>query len=103
MRYSLRNMPKPWVYRYQCPRFPLSELIPPIESESFYHQQSHYEIGGGKGRVAVEKLASEKSAKIKTRQETPQTIFSSLLDICYHPVFDFFRGNRLFQQPPLFL
>jgi hypothetical protein len=31
--------------------------------------------------VAVEKLASKKSAKIKTRQEAPQTIFSSRLDI----------------------
>jgi hypothetical protein len=52
--------------------------------------------------VAVEKLAFEKSAKIKTRQQALQTIFSGLLDILYYPVFDFFQKNRLFQQPPLF-
>jgi hypothetical protein len=52
--------------------------------------------------VAVEKLASEKSAKIKTRQEAPQTIFSSRLDIFYLPIFAYFEKKGLFQQPLLF-
>ena len=50
--------------------------------------------------VAVEKLASEKSAKIKTRQEPPQTIFSSHLDIFYLSIFAYFKKKGLFQQPP---
>ena len=49
--------------------------------------------------VAVEKLASEKSAKIKTRQEAPQTIFSSRLDIFYPSIFAYFEKKGLFQQP----
>jgi len=49
--------------------------------------------------VAVEKLASEKSAKIKTRQEAPQTIFSSRLDIFYLRNFAYFEKKGLFQQP----
>ena len=52
--------------------------------------------------VAVEKLAHSEFAKIGSRQEALQTIFPSLLDIFYHPIFDFFQKNRLFQQPPLF-
>ncbi|MFY9732771.1 MAG: hypothetical protein WB723_02020 [Candidatus Acidiferrales bacterium] len=54
--------------------------------------------------MAVEKLASEKSAKIKMRQEAPQTIFSSRLDIFY-PQFlrilrkrDFFNSHRISQH-----
>ena len=39
--------------------------------------------------VAVEKLASEKSAKIKTRQEALQTFFFDHLDI-FFPEFDLF-------------
>ena len=50
--------------------------------------------------VAVEKLAHSEFAKIGSRQETRQTIFLSLLDIFYHPIFDLFQKNRLFQQPP---
>jgi len=49
--------------------------------------------------VAVEKLAHSKFAKIGSRQEALQTIFPSLLDIFYHPIFDFFQKNGLFQQP----
>jgi hypothetical protein len=49
--------------------------------------------------VAVEKLARHEFAEIASRQEALQTIFSSLLDIFYHPIFDFFQKNRLFQQP----
>src|ERR1700739_1600248 len=52
--------------------------------------------------VAVEKLAHSEFAKIGSRQEALQTIFPSLLDIFYHPNFDFFQKNRVFQQPPLF-
>ena len=52
--------------------------------------------------VAVEKLALCKFAEIASRQEALRTIFPSLLDIFYHPIFDLFRENRLFQQPPLF-
>jgi hypothetical protein len=46
--------------------------------------------------VAVEKLASEKSAKIKTRQEAPQTIFSSRPDIFYLSIFAHFEKKGLF-------
>jgi hypothetical protein len=49
--------------------------------------------------VAVEKLARHEFAEIASRQEALQTIFPSLLDIFYHPIFDFFQKNRLFQQP----
>jgi hypothetical protein len=51
--------------------------------------------------VAVEKLASEKSAKIKTRQEALQTIFFDHLDIFYPRISTCFRENGLFQQPRL--
>jgi hypothetical protein len=51
--------------------------------------------------VAVEKLASEKSAKIKMRQEALYAISPSLLDIFYRPIFDILKKNRVFQQPPL--
>jgi hypothetical protein len=49
--------------------------------------------------VAVEKLARHEFAEIASRQEALQTIFPSLLDIFYHPIFDFFQKNRVFQQP----
>jgi hypothetical protein len=52
--------------------------------------------------VAVEKLAHSEFAKIGSRQEALQTIFPTLLDIFYHPIFDSVQKNRLFQQPPLF-
>ncbi len=52
--------------------------------------------------VAVEKLAHCDFAEIASRQEALQTIFPSLLDIFYHSIFDFFKKNPLFQQPPLF-
>jgi hypothetical protein len=51
--------------------------------------------------VAAEKLAHHDFAEMASRQEALQTIFPSLLDIFYHPIFDFFWKNRLFQQPPL--
>jgi hypothetical protein len=51
--------------------------------------------------VAVEKLVHSEFAKIGSRREALQTIFPSLLDIFYHPIFDFFRERRLFQQPSL--
>jgi hypothetical protein len=44
--------------------------------------------------VAVEKLAHSEFAKIGSRQEALQTIFPSLLDIFYHPIFDFFQKNH---------
>jgi hypothetical protein len=49
--------------------------------------------------VAVEKLASEKSAKIKTRQEALQTIFFDHLDIFYLRISTCFRKKGVFQQP----
>jgi hypothetical protein len=49
--------------------------------------------------VAVEKLAHSEFQKIGSRQEALQAIFPTLLDIFYHPIFDFFQKNRLFQQP----
>jgi hypothetical protein len=49
--------------------------------------------------VAVEKLAHFDFAKTVSRQEALEAIFPSLLDIFYHPIFDFFQKNRLFQQP----
>jgi hypothetical protein len=48
--------------------------------------------------VAVEKLAHSEFEKIGSRQEALQTIFSSLLDIFYHPIFDFFQKKPSFQQ-----
>jgi hypothetical protein len=38
-------------------------------------------------RVAVEKLLPAKLAKIKSRQEAPQSIFSGWVDIFYPPNF----------------
>jgi hypothetical protein len=52
--------------------------------------------------VAVEKLASEKSAKIKTRQEALQTIFFDDLDIFYPRISTCFGKKGVFQQPRLF-
>jgi hypothetical protein len=52
--------------------------------------------------VAVEKLASEKSAKIKTRQEALQTIFFDDLDIFYPRISTGFSKKGVFQQPSLF-
>ena len=49
--------------------------------------------------MAVEKLAHSEFAKNGSRQEALQTIFPSLLDIFYHPIFDFFKKNGVFQQP----
>jgi hypothetical protein len=51
--------------------------------------------------VAVEKLAHFDFAKTASLQEGLQAIFPSRLDIFYHPIFDFFQKNRLFQQPLL--
>jgi hypothetical protein len=52
--------------------------------------------------VAVEKLVHQEFAEIASRQEALQTIFANLLDIFYHPIFDFSQENRLFQQPLMF-
>jgi hypothetical protein len=52
--------------------------------------------------VAVEKLAPEKSTKIRTRQEAPQTIFSGRLDIFHLPISGHLKKKGVFQQPPLF-
>jgi hypothetical protein len=52
--------------------------------------------------VAVEKLGQQEFAEIALRQEALRTIFPSLPDIFYHPIFDFFQENRLFQQALLF-
>jgi hypothetical protein len=49
--------------------------------------------------VAVEKLSHSEFAKSGSRQEALQTIFPSLLDIFYRPIFGFFQKNRVFQQP----
>jgi hypothetical protein len=51
--------------------------------------------------VGVEKLASEKCRKNKTRQEAPQTIFSSRLDIFTLLNSPHFKKKGLFQQPRL--
>jgi hypothetical protein len=48
--------------------------------------------------VAVEKLASEKSAKIRTRQEALQTIFFDRLDILYPRISTCFTKKGVFQQ-----
>jgi hypothetical protein len=50
--------------------------------------------------VAVEKLASEKSAKIKTRQEAPQTIFPGRLDIFYLPISAYLRKRDFLNSHP---
>ena len=46
--------------------------------------------------MAVEKLAHCDFAKIASRQEVLHTIFSSLLDISYHSIFDFFSEKPSF-------
>jgi hypothetical protein len=51
--------------------------------------------------VAVEKLASEKSAKIKMRQEALQTIFFNDLDIFYPRISTYLGKKGVFQQPRL--
>jgi hypothetical protein len=48
--------------------------------------------------VAVEKLVSEKSAKIKTRQEALQGIYFDHLGIFYLPISANFEKKRVFQQ-----
>jgi hypothetical protein len=48
--------------------------------------------------VAVEKLPFDEFAEIASRQEALQTIFPSLLDIFYHPIFDFFRKTDFFNS-----
>jgi hypothetical protein len=48
--------------------------------------------------VAVEKLAPEKSAKIKTRQEALQTIFFDHLDIFYPGISTCLRKKGVFQH-----
>jgi hypothetical protein len=63
---------------------------------SSYHHQFGYVVIIP---VAVEKLAHQEFAEIASRQEALQTIFPSLLDIFYHPIFDFSQENRLFQHP----
>jgi hypothetical protein len=50
--------------------------------------------------VAVEKLAHSEFEKIGSRQEALQTIFLSLLDIFYRPIFDFFQKNKFFNSHP---
>jgi hypothetical protein len=52
--------------------------------------------------VAVEKLAPEKSAKIKPRQEALQTIFFDHLDISYPGISTCLRKKGGFQQSRLF-
>jgi hypothetical protein len=52
--------------------------------------------------VAVEKLAPEKSAKIKMRQEALQRIFFDHLDIFYPGISTSLRKKGVFQQSPLF-
>jgi hypothetical protein len=48
--------------------------------------------------VAVEKLASEKSAKIKTRQEALQVIFFDQLEIFYPRISTFFGKSEFFNS-----
>jgi hypothetical protein len=52
--------------------------------------------------VAVEKLAQLEFAKIGSRQEALQTIFPSLLDIFYHPIFDFLRKTEFFNSHAIY-
>jgi hypothetical protein len=53
-------------------------------------------LGAG---VTVEKLAPEKSAKIKTSQEALQRIFFDHLDIFYPGIPTSLRKKGVFQQP----
>jgi hypothetical protein len=45
-----------------------------------------------------EKLAHSEFEKIGSHQEALQTIFPSRLDVFYHPIFDFFQKNWLFNS-----
>ena len=49
--------------------------------------------------VAVENLASEKSAEKRSRQDAIQTTFSVFLDIIYPPNLAVWDEKRVFQQP----
>src|SRR5271169_2993514 len=51
--------------------------------------------------VAVEKLLPAKFAKIKSRQEAPQSIFSGRVDIFYPLILAVWDEKRVFQQPRL--
>jgi hypothetical protein len=42
------------------------------------------------------------SQETASRQEALRTIFPSLLDIFYHPIFDFFQENGLFNSHPCY-
>jgi hypothetical protein len=48
--------------------------------------------------VTVEKLAHSEFAEIGSRQEALQTIFPSLVDIFYHPIFGFFQKTDFFNS-----
>jgi hypothetical protein len=52
-----------------------------------------------KSPVAVEKLLLAKFAKIKLRQEAPQSIFSDRVDIFYPPNFGCLRRKGSFSTP----
>jgi hypothetical protein len=52
--------------------------------------------------VAVEKLLPAKFAKIKSRQDAPQSIFSVRLDISIPQILAVWDEDRVFQQPRLF-
>ena len=49
--------------------------------------------------MAVEKLLSAKFAKIKLRQEAPQSIFSGWVDTFYPPIFGCLRRKGSFSTP----
>jgi hypothetical protein len=49
--------------------------------------------------AAVEKLSRRKFAEIGSRQKALQTTFPSRPDIFHHPIFLFFKKNRLFHRP----
>ena len=49
--------------------------------------------------MGVEKLTSQKSAEIRTRQDALQTTLAARVDIFYPRNFGFFEKNGLFQYP----
>ncbi len=59
--------------------------------------------GGPETCETVEKLTCKKVTEFGSRQEALQTICVTPLDIFSLPILGFPRGNRLFQQPHVFV
>jgi len=83
----------------QLPQFSADELA---FHRSQYFTLQHTQSQLSRTGVAVEKLLPAKFAKIKSRQEAPQSIFSDWVDIFYSPncgCLAVWSEKGVFQQP----